>query len=48
MIPTRELIDEALKRQAGLRPPRGKPNIMPVTPTLPRVPKPYKKKRPRP
>jgi hypothetical protein len=46
--PNRELIDEALKKHAELRGPKPKPKIMPITPMLPRVPKPYKKKKPRP
>ena len=45
--PNRELIDEALKKHAALRGPKPPPKIMPITPMLPRVPKPHKKKRPR-
>lgn len=41
-----EHVKEALEKQAASRPPRAKPRIMPVTPTLPRVPKPYKRKKP--
>jgi hypothetical protein len=37
-------ISEALAKQAALRPPKTPPKIMPVTPTLPRIPKPYKNK----
>jgi hypothetical protein len=35
-----------LEKQAASRPAKGKPRIMPVTPTLPRVPKPYKRRKP--
>ena len=42
-----EYVAEALKKQAAARPPKTPPNPMPVTPTLPRVPKPYKRRRPR-
>ena len=41
-----EHVKEALEKQAASRPPKGKPKIMPVTPTLPRVPKPYKRRKP--
>ena len=37
---------EALEKHMASRPPKGKPKIMPVTPTLPRVPKPYKRRKP--
>jgi len=37
---------EALEKQAASRPAKGKPRIMPVTPTLPRVAKPYKRRKP--
>lgn len=40
-------VEEALARQAARRPPRSPPKEMPVTPTLPRVPKPHRKRRPR-
>ena len=39
-------VREALEKQKAIRPPKGKPNIMPVSPTLPRVPKPYKRRKP--
>jgi hypothetical protein len=38
-------VREALEKQKASRPPKGKPNIMPVSPTLPRVPKPYKRRK---
>ena len=38
-----EYVAEALAKQAARRPPKA----MPVTPTLPRVPKPYKRRRPK-
>ena len=41
-----EYVAEALARQAAARPARTPPNAMPVTPTLPRVPKPHRR-RPR-
>ena len=44
--PMSSIISEALKKQAALRPPKGKPKIMPLTPRLPPVPKPYKKRKP--
>ena len=40
-------VREALARQAAGRPAKGPPKAMPVTPTLPRVPKPYKRRKPR-
>ena len=39
-------VQDALARQAASRPPKGPPKLMPVTPTLPRVPKPHKRRRP--
>ena len=42
---TNEYVEEALAKQAALRGPKKPPNAMPVTPTLPRVPKPHKRKR---
>ena len=42
-----EYVAEALAKQAAARPPKSPPKAMPVTPTLPRVPKPYKRRRPR-
>jgi hypothetical protein len=42
---TNAFVTEALAKQAASRPPRTPPKAMPVTPTLPRVPKPHKKKR---
>jgi hypothetical protein len=40
-----EHVREALDKQAASRPPKSKPKIMPVTPALPRVPKPYKRRK---
>ena len=40
-----EIVEEALKQHAAKRPAKTPPKIMPVTPTLPRVPKPHKFKR---
>ena len=42
-----EYVEEALAKKAALQPPKTPPNVMPVTPTLPRVPKPYKRRRPK-
>ena len=39
-------VREALARQAAGRPPKGPPKAMPVTPTLPRIPKPKRRRRP--
>lgn len=44
-VNTRDLIDEALATQAARRPKRTPPNIMPLTPSLPKVPKPKRKRR---
>ena len=44
---TNEIVEEALKKQAARKPAKTAPKAMPVTPTLPRVPKPYKRRRPR-
>ena len=44
---TNDCVAEALAKQAARRPPKSPPNPMPVTPTLPRVPKPYKRRRPK-
>jgi len=38
-------VSEALANQAANRPPKTPPKLMPVTPTLPRVPKPHKRRR---
>ena len=38
-------VSEALAKQAASRPPKTPPKLMPVTPTLPRVPKPRKRWR---
>ena len=38
-------VEEALAIHAKRQKPKTPPNAMPVTPTLPRVPKPYKKRR---
>ncbi|MDB5174749.1 MAG: hypothetical protein JWO87_231 [Phycisphaerales bacterium] len=40
-----EYVAEALAKQAAARPPKGQPNLMPVTPTLPRMPKPHRRRR---
>jgi hypothetical protein len=40
-----EYVREALARQAATRPARTPPRLMPVTPTLPKVPKPYRHRR---
>ncbi len=37
-----EIVAEALARQAARRPPKSPPAAMPVTPTLPRLPKPHR------
>ena len=42
---TNDYVEEALAKQAARRPPRTPPKAMPVTPTLPRVPKPHKRRR---
>ena len=42
---TNEYVREALAKQAASRPPRTPPKLMPVTPTLPKVPKPHKHRR---
>jgi hypothetical protein len=39
-------VEEALARQAAARAPKTPPKQMPITPTLPRVPKPRRKRRP--
>jgi hypothetical protein len=43
--PMNSYVSEALAKQAALRPPKTPPKLMPVTPTLPRIPKPHKHKR---
>jgi hypothetical protein len=43
---TNEYVAEALAKQAARRPRQTPPRAMPVTPTLPRVPKPHKRRRP--
>ncbi|MDB5333940.1 MAG: hypothetical protein JWP03_5091 [Phycisphaerales bacterium] len=40
-----EYVSEALARQAAMRPARGAARQMPVTPTLPRMPKPKRRRR---
>ena len=40
-----EYVAEALAKQAARRPPKTPPNEIPVTPTLPRVPKPHRRRR---
>ena len=42
---TNSFVAEALAKQAASRPAKTAAKIMPVTPTLPRVPKPHKHKR---
>jgi hypothetical protein len=42
---TNEIVSEALAKQAANRPKKSPPKAMPVTPTLPRQPKPRKKYR---
>ena len=44
---TNNIVEEALKKHAAGRPPKAAPKAMPVTPTLPRVPKPYTRRRPK-
>jgi hypothetical protein len=43
---TNSFVREALEKQAASRPPKTPPKAMPVTPTLPRVPKPKRRKLP--
>jgi hypothetical protein len=43
-----EYVREALEKQAASRPPKTPPKPLSVTPTLPRVPKPHRRKRARP
>jgi hypothetical protein len=38
-------VREALAKQAASRGAKKPPNLMPITPTLPRVPKPHKRRR---
>jgi hypothetical protein len=40
-----DFVDEALARQAALRPAKTPAKAMPITPTLPRVPKPHRNRR---
>lgn len=42
---TRDVIDEALRLQAERRKPSGPPREMPVTPTLPRQPRPARERK---
>jgi hypothetical protein len=44
-IPQNPYVAEALAKQAAIRPPRTPPREMPVTPTLPRQPKPLKRRK---
>ncbi len=44
-VSTRDVIDEALARQAAKRPASSPPREMPVTPTLPRQPKPARDRK---
>jgi hypothetical protein len=39
-----EYVREALARQAAIRPARTPPKLMPLTPTLPKVPKPHRRR----
>ncbi|HEY0009673.1 MAG TPA: hypothetical protein VGB55_13175 [Tepidisphaeraceae bacterium] len=45
VIYTRDLIDEALARQAELRPFPSPPKEMPTTPTLPKQPRPARERK---
>jgi hypothetical protein len=40
-----EYVEEALTKQAAKRPAKTAPKLMPVTPTLPKIPKPHKFRR---
>lgn len=42
---TNEFVSEALVKQAAMRPAKTPPKEMPVTPTLPRIPKPHRRRR---
>jgi hypothetical protein len=42
---TNSFVEEALAKQAALRPAKAPPKTMPITPTLPRIPKPHKRRR---
>lgn len=42
---TNAYVTEALAKQAASRPAKTPPKAMPVTPTLPRVPKPHRRRR---
>ncbi len=42
---TNSYVSEALAKQAERRPVKTPPKEMPVTPTLPRVPKPHRRRR---
>lgn len=39
-------VTEALAKQAAMRPKKTPPREMPVTPKLPKVPKPHRRRRP--
>ena len=41
---TNDVVAEALAKHAASRPPKTPPRAMPVTPTLPRVPKPHRRR----
>ena len=43
--PVNDFVAEALAKQKKLRPVPSPPKEMPVTPTLPRMPKPHKRRR---
>lgn len=42
---TNSYVREALEKQAALRGPKTPPRAMPVTPTLPKIPKLYRRRR---
>jgi len=42
---TNDYVREALAKQAATRPPRTPARLMPITPTLPKVPKPHRHRR---
>jgi hypothetical protein len=44
-VVSNDFVREALAKQAAQRPAKTAPRAMPVTPTLPRVPKPHKRRR---
>jgi len=44
-VTTRDVIDEALAKQAARRPVSSPPKLMPVTPTLPKQPRPARERK---